>query len=771
MFIRLAILWLSIVVCPAAALPKAVFEKSVSPFLSKHCTMCHNAKVKMAEVNLEQWRDSTKAMAERDGWQDVLAKLRNGEMPPPGRTRPTATEMEAVTGWIDEQISRIDKQTKPDPGRVTARRLNKTEYNNTIRDLLAVNFRPADDFPDDDAGYGFDNIGDVLTLSPVLMEKYLTAAERISRMAISSGKTPKATLERYTIDKVKADVLGGALTVPHVFPVYADYELSVRIVDRRRDITLPPVTLIFQLDGKEIKRATMQPGQNVNRLLNVRIPVQAGERKLRALPLGPDGKIFKLPEAAMVGDPSLRDVFIDYVEVKGPFANEKLGKAESHKRIFVCEDQTPECARKIVAPLAYRAWRRPVSETEVSRLAQFVTDAMKDGDGFAQGVQVALQAILVSPNFLFRIERNTPGQQHTEKIGAFELASRLSYFLWSSMPDDELLGAAESKEILKHDGMGKQLRRMLADAKAESLVENFAGQWLQLRNLESAKPDPVLFKDFDEELRQAMDQETRLLFAALLRENRSVLEFLDTDYTFLNARLAEHYGIAGVEGDQFRKVPLTGNQRGGVLTQASVLTVSSYPTRTSPVLRGKWILENILGTPPPPPPPDVPELKTETIGVTESLRSQLQKHRASPSCSVCHNKMDTLGFSLEHYDAIGRWRANDGNIAIDSSGTMNGVKFEGAAEVKKIILDKQASLFVKCLTEKLLTYSLGRGLEKYDRAEVTRIVSQASANGHKFQGLLESIVESLPFQMRRTTNAVTDIKLNQPAKASKEPAR
>ena len=714
--------------------------------------MCHNAKVKMADVNLEQWRDPAKALAERDTWTDVLAKVRTGEMPPPGRPRPSASEMEALAGWIGDQIARIDQLAIPDPGRVTARRLNKTEYNNTIRDLLAVNFHPADDFPNDDAGYGFDNIGDVLTLSPVLMEKYLSAAEKISRMAVSTGKTPKPTLERYTIDKAKTDILGGALTVPHLFAVYADYDLSVRVIDRRRDTAAPPVTLVFQLDGKEIKRTTLAPGQNVNRLLNVRIPVLAGERKLRALPLGPDGKIFKLPAAQVVADPSLRDVFIDYVEVRGPFANDALGETESHKRIFVCREETPECAQKIVAPLARRAWRRPLTGPEVARLARFITDALQDGDGFAQGVQVALQAILVSPNFLFRIERDSQATQQSERIGSFELASRLSYFLWSSMPDEQLLAAAQSNALLNSDELSKQMRRMLADPKAEALVENFAGQWLQLRNLESAKPDPDLFPGFDEELRQAMDTETRMFFASLLGVDRQVLEFLASDYTFLNARLANHYGIDGVEGDMFRKVQLTGKQRGGLLTQASVLTVSSYPTRTSPVIRGKWILENILGTPPPPPPADVPELKTEKIGVTETLRMQLAKHRASASCSVCHNKMDSLGFSLEHYDAIGRWRDNDGKLPIDSSGATQGVKFEGAAEMKKILVEKQAGVFLKCLTEKLMTYALGRGLEKFDRGAVTQAVNQTAGAGYKFQSLLQAIVESMPFQMRRGTD-------------------
>ena len=746
---RALLLLLSLSMCWAAD----PFAKSVAPFLTKHCTACHNAKVKMSDVNLEKLLDARYALAERDAWELVLTKLRNGEMPPQGRPRPSAAEMQAVTGWIDGQMARMDKNVKPDPGRVTARRLNKSEYNNTVRDLLAVNFRPADDFPNDDAGYGFDNIGDVLTLSPVLMEKYLASAEKISRMAIVTGKAFSPTQNRYNADKMKSDLTTGAIAVGHQFPAYADYELTARFIDRRKDKDAPPTTVVLYLDGKEIKRGSFPPVQAANRLITLKMPVLPGDRKLRAVALNAEGQPYRSPGDKLLVDPSLRDVFIDYVEVRGPFSNPKLDKPESHQQIFVCEEQTSECARKIVSNLARRAWRRPVTETEIARLARFITASMEDGDSFEQAVQVALQAILVSPHFLFRIEPGSPSGKPTERLGPYQIASRLSYFLWSSMPDDQLLAAAQNKSLLTEQGRKEQLQRMLSNPKSDAFIENFAGQWLQLRNLESAKPDPDVFPTFDEELRQAMDQETRMFFTSLLRENRSVLEFLDSDYTFLNARLAKHYGISGVEGDQFRKVALANGQRGGLLTQASVLTVSSYPTRTSPVLRGKWILENILGTPPPPPPPDVPELKTEKIGVDETLRMQLLKHRASASCSVCHNKMDTLGFALENYDAIGTWRAKDGNFDVDSSGTLNGKHFDGADGIKKILLERQQGAFLKCLTEKLMTYALGRGLEKYDRPEVSRICNKLAASGYKFQSLLEAIVESLPFEMRRTEGA------------------
>jgi hypothetical protein len=473
--------------------------------------------------------------------------------------------------------------------------------------------------------------------------------------------------------------------------------------------------------------------------LDARVAVKEGEHRLRA-------SIIYDPPAPQGRGPS-----VEYIEVRGPFQVKPAGPSESSRRIFVCSEHTPECARRILAALAHRAYRRPATGHEVDGLVQFVSMAQKQGDSFEQGVQLALEAVLVSPHFLFRIEHDSkptdPAAVHS--IGDLELASRLSYFLWSSMPDDDLLAAAERKTLRKPGVLEAQVRRMLADPKSRSLVDNFAGQWLQIRNLDTVKPDPERFPGFDGELREAMRQETRLFFEAVVKQDRSILDFIDGKFTYLNARLARHYGIPGVEGDQFRRVDLTGDQRSGILTQASVLTVSSYPTRTSPILRGKWILENILNAPPPPPPPGVPNLNEEAVGTTGTLRQQLEKHRSDQSCAVCHAKLDPLGFGLENYDAIGAWRTMDGKFPVDAAGTLpNGKSFQTPAELKTILKgDREA--FTQCLTEKMLTYALGRGLERYDKNAVKSIEGGVAAGDYKFSRLILEIVNSMPFQMRR----------------------
>jgi hypothetical protein len=445
---------------------------------------------------------------------------------------------------------------------------------------------------------------------------------------------------------------------------------------------------------------------------------------------------------------------VDHFEIIGPYDPHARPLTESHQRIFLCGhapgQHGPECARRIVAALARRAYRRPVGDAEVEKLARFVNLAQQNGDSFEQGVRIALEAILVSPHFLFRIENDPDpnGAAAAHRIDDYELAARLSYFLWSSMPDEELFRLAGERKLHRPEALRAQVHRMLLDKRSVALVDNFAGQWLELRNLDSVKPDPDRFPNFDEELRKAMREETRLFFEAVIHEDRSILDFIDGKYTFLNERLAKHYGIPGVVGPEFRRVALTGDERSGVLTQASVLTVSSYPTRTSPVLRGKWILENILNDPPPPPPPGVANLKEEAIGTTMSLRQQLEQHRANPACAACHTRMDPLGFGLENYDAVGQWRTQDGKFAIDAAGTLPGGRsFHGPGELKGILrADRDA--FARCLTEKLLTYALGRGLERYDRPAVNLIEQRLAASDYRFSRLVLEIVESLPFGMR-----------------------
>jgi mono/diheme cytochrome c family protein len=703
---------------PDAAHLKA-FQKDVAPFLNRRCVACHNLNLKNADLNLARLKDPKEALAERNVWEDVLDKLRNGEMPPPGLPRPTAPELQALAKWVDAQISRHDANTPAEPGRVTARRLNKVEYNNTIRDLLHLDFQPADDFPNDDSGYGFDNIGDVLSLSPVLMEKYLSAAEKISRLAVITGKPGKPTLNRHPFNTAKA--------ANHEFPAWAEYEIQIRIIDRRKEGD--PLQVAFTIDNKAVKTAEFPaPPAAVNRVMKYTAPVTPGVHKLGVTFPG------KLPG----------DYQVDYIEVRGPFAKEGLGLPETHRRIVICQERTAACAEKITANLLSKAWRRPVTAAEISRIASFTTQAIAAGQPLEQGVQFSLQAMLVSPNFLFRIEPPSPDAQ-PRKLTNPELAARLSYFLWSTMPDEALAAA----DLQQPSVLRAQVRRMLNDPKAAALVDNFGGQWLQLRNLEVHKPDPEKFPQFNDALSAAMGQETRRFFENILKEDRSILEFLDADYTFLNERLARHYGITGVTGDEFRKVQLPDSTRGGVLSHASVLTISSYPTRTSPVLRGKWIMENILGTPPPPPPPNVPELNTSEVGNTGTLRQQMEKHRANATCAVCHNKMDALGFGLENFDPVGQWRTHDGSFPIEPGGALPGNKiFKTPAELRAI-LKSDPKYFSRCLTEKLMTYALGRGLEKFDRPTISKICNKLAADGYRMSSLIDGIVESLPFQYRK----------------------
>jgi hypothetical protein len=637
-------------VCLAAA---PSFEKSIDPFLKSNCVLCHNSKLKVGGLTLEGYRDAKSALKDRELWEKVVQKLRTGQMPPKGRPVPTPEEIASVTGWFEMQFARLDRDMKPDPGRVTARRLNRIEYNNTIRDLLGVDFKPASDFPADDSGYGFDNIGDVLSLSPVLMEKYLAAAEKIARRAIVADAPPKPTREKIEHFPVAGEESPAQnLTAPHPFPVEGDY-LVRGLVNGRHEALL----ITLWLDGKEIKTFAVSTDDEAPRMGEMRLHIPAGEHELRATLLHDDSRPDAEPDpneekAKDKKKKPGRDPFVDRFEIIGPYNPHARPLTEPHKRIFVCGhapgQHRPECARLIVAALARRAYRRPISDAEISSLVRFINLAQQNGDSFEQGVRVALQAILVSPHFLFRIENdpnpNTAALSH--RIDDYELASRLSYFLWSSMPDADLFRLAGERKLHKPEVIDAQVRRMLLDPKSVALVDNFAGQWLELRNLDSFKPDPDRFPNFDEDLRKAMRQETRLFFEAVIHEDRSILDFIDGKFTFLNERLAKHYGIAGVTGPEFRRVALTGDERSGILTHASILTVSSYPTRTSPVLRGKWILDNFLNDPPPPPPPGVANLNEAAIGATSSLRQQLEQHRANPACASCHRRMDPLGFGL-----------------------------------------------------------------------------------------------------------------------------
>jgi hypothetical protein len=745
----------------------------------------------------------------------VLEKLRAGEMPPKAMPRPNEAELKAVIGWIESEFERADQSATPDPGHVTARRLNRAEYNNTVRDLLGVDLRPADDFPQDDSGYGFDNIGDVLSLSPALMEKYLAAAEKVARLAVFGPELLKPTLVRLRASGQRIipsptplfdyDLTGltlpNAMHVTHRFPVAGEYVIRV-FLGGSRPVGSDPLQLGLWIDGRQVEARAFDPTQTAafdeqdrqdlgGKVQEFRAQVAAGDhwvaaslmRLYEGLPPGYKGpnpskrppppppefrpppnlpperiaefrKRFEERRAAAEKAPA-NDGRVSSLEIGGPYNQARGPEASSLKRVYTCGHfdgrHQPGCARAIVESLARRAYRRPVTPQEVSRLVNLVAKARQEGDSFEEGLCLALQAMLVSPHFLFRIERDRRATKAAaaHPISQHELASRLSYFLWSSMPDDELLRAADQGLLRRPAALAAQVRRMLQDPKAHALAENFGGQWLELRRLEAVKPDRQRFPEFEEYLRRSMRQETELFFASIVREDRSILDFIDGDYTFLNERLAKFYHIPGITGPEFRRVSLAGHaQRSGVLTQASVLTVSSYATRTSPVLRGKWILENFLNAPPPPPPPDVPNLDEAKVGSSALLRQQLEQHRRNATCASCHARMDPLGFGLENYDAIGAWRTQDGKSPVDASGRLpDGRSFQGPQELKAI-LKAEREAFAECLTEKLLTYALGRGLERYDRPAVKQIVRDVAAADYRFSGLVLGIVRSLPFQYR-----------------------
>lgn len=729
------------------------FTKSVSPVLTGTCSQCHNERLASGGLSVAMLR-SDSFVQHRSEWERILRRVQAGEMPPPGASRPPDATLQAFANAIRREIERADALVKPDPGRVTARRLNRAEYSNTIRDLLAVDFRAEKYFPTDDSGDGFDNIGEVLTVSPVLMEKYLSAAERIARWAISTEIPPRPISEDYHLrDRKIRRVDPSTIEAVHRVEYAGDYTVRFGLPGERPQ-DAKPVTLNLWMDGKLL--ASKQIETKPSGLVyfdpyseeEVKVYLPEGDHVFRA-GFTNDDFVATLASGDIYNN--RKNKFFNSMVFIGPFAS--TVEKESRKRILVCDpDSGRACVERILATLARRAYRRPVTARETASLVRFVDLAKSDGHSTEEGLQLAIQAMLVSPNFLFRIERDAnptdPNQIHP--VTEIELASRLSYFLWSSMPDDELLGLAESGRLREPGRIRQQIDRMLADPRASALASNFAGQWLETRNLDVAQPDPRKFPEWTPELRDAMKTETALFFEHILKENRPVSDFLNATYTFLNDRLAKFYGINGVTGQDFRKVDLAANtERGGVLSHASVLTVSSYASRTSPVIRGKYILTNILGTPPAPPPPDVPNLDEGAVGTTGSMRQQLEQHRTNAVCASCHSRMDPLGFGLENYDAIGRWRTKDGNFEVDASGTLpNGRTFSGPAEMRAI-LSSQLPQFSRTLTEKMMTYALGRGLRSYDARTVDSINRTLAAEGYRFQTMIQQIVNSLPFQSRR----------------------
>jgi hypothetical protein len=715
------------------AAPKiSTYEKDILPFLKKHCFSCHgNGKAK-ADLSFDKFKDDKAVVLDRKTWNNVRHMLETREMPPEGRPKPDVAEIDAALKAINGLFDEFDRTAKPNVGRVTIRRLNRTEYNNTIRDLVGVDFKPAEDFPADDVGYGFDNIGDVLSISPLLLEKYLSAAEAILEQAIVLVDIPKVTKQCF--DKFRPLPLNSAGELSKVVAFEeGDYRIRCVIdeIDQPGAETAP---VRLRIGGKDIK---VDAKQMFNRtILDATAFMKPGIDRVAISLVKP-----------LTGNPK-GEVHLCTLEVEGPFNPPPAVLPEMHKRIMAHQPGLAprEAAREIVARFAARAFRRPVQPDEVERCLTLFDASQKRGHRFELSVRAALYRVMVSPHFLFRVELDPPNAEPETPymIGEFELASRLSYFLWNSMPDDELLSLAGKGELRKN--LLSQVRRMTKDVKSASFLENFAEQWLTLRKLELASPDPKLFPSFNADLRQAMIRESQLFFEATVRDNRSVLDLLDADYTFVNEQLAKHYGIAEVKGTDFVRVKAPPG-RGGILTHASILTLTSNATRTSPVKRGKFVLEQVLNTPPPPPPEDVPELEDQTE-LKGTLRQVMEQHRANAVCASCHRRMDPLGFAFENFDAVGAWRDKESGAPVDASGELpDGRTFKGPDGLKALLLQNNR-LFVRCLTEKMLTYALGRGLEPYDRRAVDRIVDAVVTDDYRFAALIAEIVKSDPFQMR-----------------------
>ena len=942
----------------AAGGSSANFDSTVQPFLAKTCYGCHNEKLRSGQLDLTPYKTRAAIAADPDRWELILKRLKAGDMPPQPMPRPNEAELHTATTWIEGELDRVS-QAKPDPGRVTARRLNRAEYNYTVRDLLGVDFRPADDFPQDDTGYGFDTIGDVLSLSTVQMEKYLSAAEMVARTAVYGPQNTKPTMSRYQasgrrrpgdpdnlffnthpwMSVLNYDETGlsmaNAFHVPHYFPATAEYVIRATPDNGSRPPGSEALEMAAFVDGKVVGTSSID-GQLEGKTQEFHTRITEGEhwiavgfpRQFEGLPVAYGGKnpskrpvpvggrrggggrglsgapggggrglsgapggggtlagapgggtpqsalpnpsnpgaagataaVPITPAAAgttaaitgaLPGDPGLvappgagrggRDganagnannfsgttaavtgapssdrglpappgagrggrgganagnannnddaastVFftpagappgtrlqrpdnmgLQSIEIGGPHNPEAHPSAESLKNILVCDIHAAGCDRTIVTNLARRAYRRPVTPQEVNELVAQMARVKQRGDSPEEQLVVGIEAILVSPNFLFRIEKDhipkataaaaavaakpstTSTVSDSHYLSDFELASRLSYFLWSSMPDDDLLRAAERGTLRRPEVIEAQVRRMLQDPKISRLVENFGGQWLQFRGLESHQPDYYLYPAFDNYLRISMLRETQTFIENVIPEDRSVLDFLDADYTFANEYLGQYYGLRDVKGPEFRKVSLANTPRRGILGQASMLTMSSYGNRTSVVLRGKWVLENLLNAPPPPPPPNVPDLEQTNLGADATLRQRMEVHRANTVCASCHAKMDPIGFGLENFDAIGNWREKDGKSPIDAAGTLpDGRTFNGPVELAKM-LRSQSGAFAECMAEKMTIYAIGRGLEAYDRPALKKIGAGVGAGQYRFSSLVLEIVKSLPFQMRR----------------------
>jgi hypothetical protein len=764
-------------------------DPSSRAILDKYCVTCHNQRLKTGGLTLEAM-DLANVPAQAEVWEKVIGKLRSGTMPPAGMPRPDTATYSALATWLETQI---DHASEPYAGRTILHRLNRSEYANAIRDLLALDVDPAALLPPDDSAFGFDNISDALGLSPSLQEHYLDAALKIGALAVGDPRIPAGS-ETWRIrqdlsqdEHVNGLPLGtfGGTLVHYNFPLDGEYTFQAKLFRTNLNIMRgleSPHQVELAMDGHRIHLASIggeedlsslfqkptDTGDAVDARLRIRVPVKAGPHVVTVAFLADPDAVeparlqpymrSSVDNFDWSGSPHLQSLTI-----AGPFHPAAASDTPSRQRIFVCHPvgriSDENCARQILSTLARHAYREPVTDADLQTLMSFYQSGKRpagQGDaGFESGIELALERILASPKFLFRVERDPVdvGADKPYRVGDFELASRLSFFLWSSIPDDELLHLASEGKLSNPDVFERQVRRMLADPKSQALVSNFAGQWLQLRNLRNVQPNSDLFPDFDDNLRQSFSRETELLFQSIVQEDRSVVDLLTADYTFVNERLARHYGIPDIYGSRFRRVAINDDARRGLLGQGSILALTSHAERTSPVVRGKWILENILGTPVPPPPPDVPPLKGNQEGQKpRTMREQMAEHRANPVCASCHKTMDSIGFAMENFDAVGAWRTRDSGLPIDATGELaDGAKVDGVVTLRNALLSRP-DVFAGTLTRKLLIYALGRGLDYRDMPAVRTILRNASRDNYRFSALILGVVESTPFQMRSAGN-------------------
>ena len=770
------------------------FERQVLPFVKQHCVACHNAKEAEGELDLARFGKVDDLLGNRKTWQKVVRQLKAGAMPPDGETRPMEQDAQAVIGWLEQVLVYVDPKQPVDPGRVTVRRLNRTEYDNTIRDLFGVSLHLADEFPEDDVGYGFDNIGDVLSISPLRMEQYLNAAERLT--AVLLRKTEQLPYDEFTegvffkfTKKPRNPSDRGWELIPESenyldfeFPAPGEYEIRIhawgvekpeekdrgnneRWLEAEAAVKLDPqakapVEATLLCDDQVIGHVPVLPGNGTTALKQIyrlRFTTQAGTHTIRVRHRFPRD-MSREQIAAHLERPLLAPrLGLRRVGLRGPFQVGDAKLTVAHQALLRVRPNEStsayDAARTALRTIADRAWRRPATDAELNELCEFVLTQASQGRTFEEALELGVHAILVSPRFLFRLEndRQPDDIPVIAPVNDYALASRLSYFLWASMPDDELFALAAERRLAEPEILTAQVERLLKDRRSEAFVEGFFGQWLGLRKVLDVSVDRNLFEQFSTELKDDLLRETSLFVDSIVRKNRSALDLLQADYSFLNGRLAKFYGIAGIDKNaDFRQVSLAGTQRQGVLTQGSILMLTSYPNRTSPTRRGNWILETILGEEPPPPPENVPELaQTQAATPDLPLRKQLELHRVNPTCVSCHRTMDAIGFGFENFNAIGQWRDRDRDQPIDAAGDLpSGEKFSSPKELIRILSQRQDD-FIRHLASKLLTFAMGRGLEYYDRAALDEIVARTRSNGFRFQDIIRETVLSRPFRWHR----------------------